>query len=240
MELKLVICDDDRDMVTLLSGFCQEIERVKVAGTANSGKEVLQLIDKKEPQVVLLDIDLPDIKGIEVARQIKSKYPFIKIVFITIHNDFYQEAFSVYAFDYISKPTIPERLPKTLDMIKKELTETGKGTANKWVELTISKKKCLILVDHIIYIKSINRKLKFVTDDRKYEIYGNLKDWVKKLGADFYKCHRSYLVNINKIREVTGGRTSTSLIMTNGEKIPVSRSRRKELSRLLNCAVSIN
>jgi DNA-binding LytR/AlgR family response regulator len=231
---KLIICDDDPEMARMLVNYCQAIEGFEVLSAVNSPGELLSIMKKEDIAIVLLDIVMPEINGIEVARRLREFNPYIKIIFITGHNDYYSEAFQVYAYDYINKSSIALRLPRTLQRIKDEFTAKRGNKAGRWLRITVDKKHLYIEPGKIIYIESEGRKLKIYTKNNEYVCYGKIKDWDKRLGSTFYSCHRSYLINIKEIREIRGNTSNSVLIMSNNKKIPVSRSRCSALKEIIN------
>ncbi|ACL68926.1 LytR/AlgR family response regulator transcription factor [Halothermothrix orenii] len=237
MTPEIIICDDDPQMVDLLVNFCESKLKLHILDKATKGQAVIDMVKKSNPDILLLDINLPDMDGIQVARQIREFNPFVKIIFITGHENYYRDAFDVYAYDYISKDSLTTRLPQSVKRIKEEMKLNRiKENGSNWHQITVNKKQHYINEDDIIYIKSEGRKLVIVTYEEEYVTYGNLKDWGLKLGSTFFKCHRSYLINLNKIKEIRGGIPETVVIMGNRQKIPVSRFRVSELKRVLNMA----
>ena len=230
----VVICDDDQLMLQLLVNFCQQAALVQVIGTANTGREAIRLVRDKSPDILLLDIRLPDLNGIEVARLLYQSNSFLKIVFITGYNDYYAEAFQTYAYDYINKLNLAERLPRTLKRIQQELSLFSESQhSGKKVCISLDRREYYIDPQQVVYIRSINRKVKLVTEVGTLEVYGSLYKWKKVLASNFFSCHRSYLVNLDKIR-VFEHQNGSSLVMVNGDKIPISRRKKSELKKRLS------
>ncbi|QTL97011.1 response regulator [Iocasia frigidifontis] len=230
---RLIICDDDPMMLELLEEFCKELGMVDVVGVAGNGIEVLKLAKKKRPDILLLDIDLPDINGIEVARILTGIDDFLKIIFISCHDDYYAEAFRLYAYDYISKASITERLPKTFKKIIDDYFRVNYLQNECKISISAKGKDFLLDVDELIYLQSLERKLKIVSEIHSLIIYGTLQEWANCLPVNFFQCHRSYIINLQKIA-VFNRKEHNMLVMSNGDKIPVSRRRSSRLKGEIN------
>ena len=117
--LKVIVIDDQIHSVTLLEHFLQEIDGVQVAATYTCPKEALADLKGIHPDVIFLDIEMPNNNGIKIAEQIWQLVDTCEIVFVTAYDDYALEAFAVHAFDYILKPIDGKRLAKTIANINR-------------------------------------------------------------------------------------------------------------------------
>lgn len=175
---------------------CQGIEIVL---QSDNGVEILENLEVMEPDVVFLDIGLPGLSGIEVAKQIRINHPSVEIVFITSHDQYIKDAVELYAVDYIQKPLDAQRLKKTIDRI------TGHGIG-RVLELEVRGNKVLLRECDINMVESLKNKVKIYCKDGDLEAYYTLNQIQSMLGNGFYRSNRSYLVNVKR---VTGVRPST-------------------------------
>lgn len=104
MALEVLIADDEQYVAVYLKKIIEKVEDVKVVAIAGDGKEAVKMVEKLRPQVVCLDIDMPEMNGIAVARELAEVYPQLNFVFVTAYPDYALEAFELYSFDYILKP----------------------------------------------------------------------------------------------------------------------------------------
>ncbi|HRT84401.1 MAG TPA: response regulator, partial [Bacteroidales bacterium] len=99
------MADDEPGVMLLLCSILSKLERALVIGAADNAKDAIALVREHNPDLAFLDIELPDIKGIELAERLREIKPDLAIVFITAHQEYSLDAFKLYAFDYILKPT---------------------------------------------------------------------------------------------------------------------------------------
>lgn len=121
--LRIVVAEDDINFRKELTKILLTIEDVSVEYSTGDGKDALEALIKIRPNVAILDIGLPRISGIEVARKIREYMPFLEIIFITSFEEYIKDAVKLYASDYIEKPLDEKRLRETLERIKEKLFE---------------------------------------------------------------------------------------------------------------------
>ncbi len=211
MELKVIICDDELGMRTVLKKAVEKVDGFKVIGEAQDGEEAIKLVDKLRPDVVFIDIEMPKLSGLECAKKIADIDPKIIIIFATGYNEYMGEAFEIYAFDYIVKPFKVERIYKTLEKIKDinhlkeesvdKIIRKGKGLD----KISIKNKEGLCFVDtkDIIMVQREDRSTVICTIDNNYTTSESLSSLEEKLEqTQFFRCHKSYIVNLSKIQKI--------------------------------------
>lgn len=212
MDIKVLIADDDNGIRTVLKKAVEKVEGFKVVGEAEDGGAVLLLFKKHHPGVVFLDVEMPQVTGIECAKNIMDIEPKTVIVFVTAHEEYMPEAFDVYAFDYLVKPFKVSRLIKTLERIKRTRTEKphGNGTSfaktqGKLKKLMVRNKEGINLVDmyEIILIQREDRSTVIYTNNEHYATSESLSSLEKRLDDRlFFRCHKSYIINLNAISKI--------------------------------------
>lgn len=120
--IRILIADDDAGMRTVMRKLVERAEGYALAGEASDGEELLALYDSERPDVVLMDVEMPKIDGVECAKIIQDRNPRTVLVFATAHEQYMRSAFEVYAFDYLVKPFRAERALNTLKLIRERLT----------------------------------------------------------------------------------------------------------------------
>lgn len=119
--IRVVIADDHEDMRRIERMLIERAEGFVIAGEARDGAELLTLVEQQKPQLVFLDVEMPEKTGVECARIIQDMNPAIVMIFATAHDEYMGDAFEVYAFDYLLKPFRKERVMQTLERAKKRI-----------------------------------------------------------------------------------------------------------------------
>ena len=116
--LRVLLCDDEPGMRLILRKLVERAEGFEIVGEAEDGEEGLRLFEEKRPDVVFLDVDMPRLNGVETAKRIQDMDPRAALIFATAYEGYRDEAFEVYAFDYLVKPFKNERVLATLERIR--------------------------------------------------------------------------------------------------------------------------
>ena len=190
--------------------------------TFTSGEELLKA--KKKLDIILLDLMLPGIDGLEVARQISGRS---RIIFVTSYREYAVEAFDANAVHYLVKPVTEERLFSALDRAVNQTEQVD----NQSLTLIKSGKTQVILIRDILYCEVFNHQVRIHTVHGTYDYFGTLDMLETKLDERFFRCHRSFVVNMSCV----AGQEKGVAILTNGEKIFISRRKQTDfIQRLLN------
>ncbi|MED1440223.1 LytTR family DNA-binding domain-containing protein [Aeribacillus composti] len=205
---KLIIADDDHPSRLILSHFIQLFPQYEIVCEAADGEELIQRFTKKIPDIVLVDVDMPKINGMEAMKICKEIHPSLQVIFTTGYDEFAVEAFNLSATDYIVKPIERTRLFTALEKAKKAI-EIEKKLLNKHPfkeikKLSIKSNQTFhyISSDDILFIEKNGRKTVFHTAEHQHETNESLQEIEGKLPCNFYKTHRSYIVNLKKIIKI--------------------------------------
>ncbi len=245
--IKAVIIDDEQALREINRSLLNDnFPQITVVGEADSVETGISLIQKTQPDIVLLDIEINGGTGFNILQKVKP-YSF-KLVFITAFNHFAIKAIKFSAIDYILKPVnefefvnaIENALKsiETKDMEKQVnnfFDHYEKKTQSKKIVLRTTEAMHIIDVSEIIYCKSDNTYTTFYLSDKKEILVSrSIKEYAELLeGYNFLRPHQSYLVNINCIKKIDksdGG----FIIMNNGREIPVSIRRKQSLMQILS------
>lgn len=244
MNIQVMIAEDEHlareEMIYML----EKEKNIILCPSAETGEQLLELYFEYKPDVLFLDIEMPGMTGIEAAKQIVDSTNIPPLfIFTTAYDHYSLDAFEVEAVDYLLKPFDNVRLHQAIERIRKRLDKMEGETRNQPVVVkdTTSAKlliddgeKMLVLSpEEIYYAVPAQRMLEIHTLDKVIESKLTLQELEKKLeGSSFYRTHRSYLVNLNHVLEITPWFNGAyNITLTDNEKttIPVSRSARKEL-----------
>jgi len=219
--MNIAICDDSIEMSVQL----EEIVDYCFGGNQNnyvcetylSGEELMEVLEsgKVSFQIYLLDIEMREINGLEVAALIREFDEQAVIIFVTSHSELMQEAFDVAAFHYLTKPIDEKKAKQVLIRAIKVLY------VNRLIfQFNKRKKTYTLYLSQIEYLESYKRKIKIYADDKVYEYYGNIKEAMEKLDHTlFAQIHVSYAVNMEKVLAVNGD----SVILKSGKQIYITK-----------------
>ncbi len=212
MSRSVIIADDDMGMRLVLRKAIEKSGGFEIAGEAEDGAAALRLFEAMRPEVVFLDVEMPGMTGVECAKKIADIEPKTIIVFATAHQEYMPDAFEVYAFDYLIKPFKIDRLRQTLDRIK-DTENVKQGTYEKEKikgnytpkKLMIKNKEGISVVDmdEIILVQREDGTTAIYTLQDRYTTSDGLSELEEKLDVSiFFRCHKSYIININYISKI--------------------------------------
>ena len=261
--LRAVLVDDEqlaRDELQYLLGRVGDVE---IIGQAGNGVEAVATIERLEPDVVFLDVQMPGLTGFEVARRLVEARADAHIIFVTAYDQHAIEAFEVNAVDYLLKPVDPARLEVAVQRARRRMEfsrvepdrASGAGVSNaqleKIVELVterqsrrerlaikVGERFLLVRAEEIIYASLADESITVVTPQHTgTSNYRTLDELQARLDPTvFWRVHRSHLVNINKIKEIVPWFSRNYILRMKDAKateIPVSRTQTRRLREYL-------
>lgn len=197
--IKTVICDDNEKALYLLGEFIKKInlKEIELVGEAENGEKLIEACNKTSPDLVILDIDMPDINGITVAVEIMKRLPKTLFIFITAYPEYALDSFKVRPADYIIKPYSIEKLKGALMHVIERLSEREiNQTKGDTIIFLSERKKHEINQEDILFIEKVDRQTVVHTLFGTIETYESLESILKRLDADiFFRVHKSYIIN---------------------------------------------
>ncbi len=176
---------------------------------------------KCDADILFLDIQVPDMLGMEVARRIRQMDDRVMIIFITMLTQYAIEGYSVGAFDYVLKPVRFEEFSTKMDRARRMLAHQNTSMT---LEVRTKEEIRRLNVDEISFIEVSNHDILIHTDSETIRQWGNLKSYEDKLApAHFVRCSAAFLVNLKYVRAVNG-----ASVTAGGQELPLSNTRRKE------------
>lgn len=219
MKLKIAICDDDASQRSYL--------QVIVADWAKKNRHLIELksysqaahflfdyADEKDFDILLLDIEMPKINGIELAKQIRRENSTVQIVFITGFYEYFSDGFDVSALHYLIKPVDGGKLSPVLDKAAENLAFRQRS-----VLLSTADGDIKISLADILYLEADRVYVIAHTSHGNYRSRISLAKLTEQLDDTFFKVHRSYVVSLKFIKKIT----RTDITMVNGDLVPISR-----------------
>jgi two-component system, LytTR family, response regulator LytT len=252
-----LIVDDEQPARDELAYLLKAFPDIEVAGQAKNGLEAVSMIRDLSPQLVFLDVQMPGADGFAVIKKLAEKrIPLPSLIFVTAYDQYAVQAFEVNALDYVVKPIARSRLERAIAKFRKTV-ETQESTSEKIDRLVNMLEKNrqgphktklivksvgrlhLVDSDEVIYASIEDGVISIVTRD--FEGQSNFRT-VEELQANldprtFWRVHRSYLININRIKEVVPWFKSSFQLKMDDRKqteIPVSRAQTRRLREILN------
>ena len=236
--ISCIIVEDELPAREELKYFLNEEKEIKLIAEFDNPLDTLNFLENNTANVIFLDINMPDMNGISLGKIITKMYPSMKIVFITAYKDYAVDAFEIKAFDYLLKPYSEGRirnLLKSLINIKSEVVSSIKNTSLKKITVNIDERLYVISLTDVDYIEASEKETLIFSNQKKYVSKIKISKWEEMLkGNNFYRCHRSFIVNLDKITEIEQWFNSSWIIMIKNytTAIPVSRNNIKELKEL--------
>lgn len=206
--MQIIICDDEKSIQSLLrkktTRFFAEKNIPCEILCCGSGEEVLSLAKQgKTIDLLFLDIQMPGKNGMEIAKTLRRQHRDLLIIFVTALSEYVYEAFDVDALHYMVKPFDDEKLNQVLNKAIRQY-EKWTDTTNLDKQAILVKRGGLstkVLFSDIIYAEVFNRKVMLHTINGDIEYYGKLTDLSEQAGADFFRTHRAYLVNLKYVEK---------------------------------------
>ena len=242
--LQILLVDDEKDALEALEWKLNNyIDNIKVT-TCDSPIKAIEIINEQKPDVVFLDIQMPEMDGFTMVE--KVDYRGFNLIFTTAHDEFALKAIKVSAIDYLLKPVDKDELLAAMEKIKK--SKKGDLLENKLqillnnlddnnkekINVSADGKVYLLDKDDVVMLKSDKSYTTiFLKSEQQILVSKTLKEVEKKFQfPEFFRVHNSYLINLNHIKEYLKG-LGGELIMTNGLTASISRNRKAELFKKL-------
>lgn len=221
--IKIVICEDEKEQHELLEKYIKEIfdglSILYELRVFNSGEELLENYPK-DTDILLLDIQMGQINGMDTARKIRKLHDKVEIIFITSLIEYVLEGYEVRAYRYLIKPVKYDDLKNNIINCIKEI-----DIKNKYIRIKEEGNRIKLDINEISYIEVQKEDITIHTLNQIYEIKGTMNNIEKEIDCcRFFRCHKSYLVNLDYIKSIK----QYVAILENKEEVPISRYRFKE------------
>ena len=227
-KLRTLIVDDEPLAVERMQVICSKMDDLNVVGTASDGAQALRLVEALSPDLILLDMTMPEVDGLSVAKTLAKQEERPAVVFVTAHDNYAVEAFDLDAVDYVLKPVKPDRLERA---IQRALARRGEGEReeSKWLEeLWIPHRSELIRIDteEVSRIDAERDYVRLHVEDRSYLLLQTIAGLEKRLDpAKFIRIHRSTILRKDRIKGLRhDGLGVWSVEMEDGEALRIGRT----------------
>lgn len=229
--MNCLIVDDNKIARTTMKQLASQVKDLVVSGECSNAMEAYNLLLEQPVDLLLLDIEMPGMTGLELTKNLGQKRPVI--IFTTSRKEYAVEAFELNVADYIVKPVTPARFIQAIDRAREILAsnaEQVKMGDDEFIFIRDSNIVRRLKVDDILYAEAMGDYVKLYSTQKFFAIHSTLKAVEERLPAGkFFRVHRSYIVAVNKIDTIQDG-----AIMINGKPIPVADAYRASLNKRMN------
>ena len=223
--IRIVICDDEKHMSdhirAMASDFFHKKNREIQLRTFTSGEDLLNYDGQID--ILFLDIQMKGMDGMETARKLRDSKFRGFLIFITVLKEMVFQSFEVQAYDYLVKPVEEKQFEKTMERLYTSMQNASEDS------LLVQKgyEGRIIREEEIVFCEIIDRKIYLnLASGEVVDYYERIENLETKLGSHFFRCHRSYLINLKHLKGYKNG----TACMDNGKEVPVSRLRSREFS----------
>ena len=228
--MNCIIVDDEIMARKSLEKLCEKTEQLKLLGSCENAKKALGIIEKNDLDLIFLDIEMPDMSGLELL----NVMPYLpQIIFTTSNKEYAFEAFEYDVTDFLKKPIIHSRFLKAVEKAENrqnQLDTIARISAES--EIYIKSKGRLVRVEYedILFFENIGDYIKLVTQKENFVFHGTIKSLNTKIDHPrFLKVHRSFIVSLDKIKDIE----ENSLVIGKSV-IPISRAHKSLLLQSIN------
>jgi DNA-binding LytR/AlgR family response regulator len=229
--MNALIIDDNKIARTTIKQLAGKVEDIHIVAECSDAMEAYNLLQAQPVDLLLLDIEMPGMTGLELTKNLVHRRPVI--IFITSKKEYAADAFDLNVVDYIIKPVTNSRFVQAIDKAREVLEsnkEEVKVKEDEFIFIRDSNIVRRLKLDTILYAEAMGDYVKLYTPEKFYAIHTTLKAVEERLPASrFLRVHRSYLVAINKIDTLDGG-----ALVIHGKPLPVADAYRSALNKRMN------
>jgi len=241
--IRVVIVDDELPARELLREFLAADEDCEIVAECANGFEAVKAVAQHDPDLLLLDIQMPKLDGFEVL-ELLDRSPIV--VFVTAHDEHALRAFEVHALDYLLKPLSQERFQQVMERVKRAAGHDRQPVAGLATSLRAKPLQRIVVrgedgaiqvvpVSRLDYIEAADDAIRIATSGTKLRKQQPISAIASQLDPDrFVRIHRAYVVNLERIEKIElYAKDSRVAILRDGTRLPVSRSGYQRLKELL-------
>ena len=225
--LHVAICDDEENEIEYLKYAVEDWAKkediiTNIETYASAESFLFQYEECKNYQILLLDVEMSGMSGIDLAKKIRQNQDNVEIIFITSHFEFIGVGYEVDALHYLVKPVKAGKMEEVLSKAKCKI-EAGEPSIIIHYEGEVVK----LYEKEILYLESLSHYVTIYTKGKEYKIKANISTFAQKLSEDFYQTHRSYLVSLKHIMRIS----RDSVTLDNGRQVPLARGKYDQINR---------
>ena len=225
--MRIAVIDDqpaDRDYIAaLVSRWAKDRDTAVTAVPFPSAEAFLfDYSEDKNIDILLLDIEMGAINGVELAKTVRAENDAVQMVFITGFPDFIAEGYEVFALHYLMKPVDRDKLFSVLDRAAANLEK-----AERRLRVTFERRTDYVPFSKILYLEAQKQYVRIVTEGEEYRMKASLAETAAQLDEFFFPCQRSFIVNLRHVARILPDR----VVLKNGAEVPISRGMAEKIGR---------
>ncbi len=224
--MRIAVCDDEEKYRQDIK---KRIDRVYnsldvLLDEYSDGRELIKNFEKNPYDMVFLDIEMPAMDGITLARKLRTMSEGLFIVFLTGHVEYALTGYEVNALRYLTKPVEEDKLREVLRFVSDRMM------SKQQLPIREDGEEIFLDISSIIYLEAQNQYIRIVTDNGDHLVRYNISDYEKELTEyGFYRIHRSYIVSLGRIKKIC----RTDVVTDSGDSLPVSRGKLQALKEAM-------
>ncbi|WP_340588244.1 LytTR family DNA-binding domain-containing protein [Erythrobacter alti] len=235
--LRTLIVDDEPLAIERMQVLCAEIPQLTVIGTASDGESALRLAEKLSPDLLLLDMTMPGMDGLQVAQNAREQDPQPAVIFVTAHENFAVEAFDLEAIDYVLKPVASDRLERAIERALARRGEAAGDAGSEWLtEFWVPHRSELLRIDaeQVFRIDAERDYVRLHVGETSYLLLQTIAGLEEKLDPDkFIRIHRSTILRRDFIRGLKHeGLGVWCAELDDGEELRIGRTYLKQVKAM--------
>ncbi len=206
--MKIAVCDDEEKIRNIILSELKSSFPDDEIISFGIGEDVLRSVEQDGyvPNIILLDIMMPGVSGMDVARKLRDISDDVVIIFITGEKQYVFDAFDVRAFHFLVKPFSNEKMVSVIKDAKEEIAKATLKPQKKYVMLNSRGSHIRLCVSDIIFAEVYGTRIIVHTRSDEIEYYGHLSELHKLVGDGFFRTHRGYLVNLKFVKRYDSGK----------------------------------
>ena len=225
-----IIIEDEIPAQKILKNYLSKLPNIALLGTFKAAIEANSFLNSTSVDLVFLDVNLPDISGIDFIKTVKNPPA---VIMTTAYPDYAVSSFELETIvDYLVKPFAFDRFVKATSKAEDRFAKTKanfNGNDEESLFLNVDKTLHKIVLNEILYIESDRNYITLITKGQKLSYIDSLKNWTLKLPSEqFIQIHKSYIININQVDKISGNE-----IYINGNRLPIGRTYKQDLLKVL-------
>jgi len=247
--IRVIIADDEPLARRGIRQLLAPHKDIAVVAEARNGRETVRVLRELRPELLFLDVQMPNMNGFDVVAEIgPASMPLL--IFVTAYDEFAVKAFEVHALDYLVKPVETARFRQALERVREQLrSANAEHLSRKLASLLAAREeerargrivvqttrgKLILNADEVDWIEADDYYAAIHSGNARHLVRESLASLEERLNPEsFLRTHRSAIVNVNRVCELRNERGETFLVIAGGRRIPISRRRRARIARLL-------
>lgn len=222
-----IIVDDDKTSILALSKCIEMTNHVKLKETFTNGFEALKFLEGNKIDLIFLDVEMPELDGIELLKSLENKP---SVIMVSSKTDYAFEGFKNDVDDYIQKPVEFHRFYRSIEKVLAKQGNVTRGSKDEHIFVKSDSILVRVNLKDINYIEAMGDYVRIFTQNQKHMVLSTMKAFEEKLPSDqFLRVHKSFIVNLDKVNAING-----FSIMFENKLIPISKSHKPILLEKVN------